>query len=111
MTVSNAVNMFLWQVVLQRCIPFEMKLPEREPVAFGSLTKEQRDAELEKGMADIREGRTYSAQSVMDELKRDLRRMNWDVDFTDQARRDLRDILDYITYELQKPQVAVKLVR
>ena len=48
-----------------------MKLPERKLVAFGALTKEQRDAELEKGMADIREGRTYSAQSIMDELKRD----------------------------------------
>ena len=37
--------------------------------------------------------------------------MNWDVKFTDQARRDIRDIMDYITYELQEPQVAVKLVR
>lgn len=37
--------------------------------------------------------------------------MNWDVEFTDQARRDLRDILDYITNELQEPLVAVKLVR
>ena len=37
--------------------------------------------------------------------------MNWDVQFTDQARRDLRDILDYISYELQEPQVAVNLVR
>ena len=49
-----------------------MKLPERKPAAFGALTKEQRDAELEKGMADIRGGRTHSAQSVMDELKRPL---------------------------------------
>ena len=65
--MSNAVSMFLRQIVLQRGIPFEMKLPERKPVAFGSLTKEQQDAELEKGMA----GRTHSAQSVMDELKRD----------------------------------------
>lgn len=39
--------------------------------AFGSLTKEEQDAELEKGMADIRAARTYSAQSIMDELKRD----------------------------------------
>ena len=68
--MSNAVSMFLRQIVLQRGIPFEMKLPERKPVAFGSLTK-QKDAELEKGMADIRAGRTHSAQSVMDELKRD----------------------------------------
>ena len=64
--MSNAVSMFLRQIVLQRGIPFEMKL-----VAFGSLTKKQKDAELEKGMADIRAGRTHSAQSVMDELKRD----------------------------------------
>lgn len=37
--------------------------------------------------------------------------MNWEVEFTDQARQDLRDILDYITYELQEPKVAVNLVR
>lgn len=69
--MSNAVGMFLRQVVLQHGIPFEVKLPENKPLAFGALTKEQRDAELEKGMADIREGRVHSAQSVMDELKRD----------------------------------------
>ena len=69
--MSNAVSMFLRQVVLQRGIPFEMKLPDRKPLALGTLTKEQLDAELEKGMADIREGRTYSAQSVLDELERD----------------------------------------
>jgi DNA-damage-inducible protein J len=69
--MSNAVNMFLRQIVLQHGIPFEMKLSENKPVAFGALTKEQQDAELEKGMADIRNSRTYSAQSVMDELKRD----------------------------------------
>lgn len=37
--------------------------------------------------------------------------MNWEVEFTDQAKQDLRDILDYITYELQEPKVAVTLVR
>ena len=37
--------------------------------------------------------------------------MNWEVEFTDQSKRDLRAILDYISYELQEPQVAVKLVR
>jgi len=37
--------------------------------------------------------------------------MNLEIEFTDQSKCDLRDILDYITYELQEPQVAVKLVR
>ena len=37
--------------------------------------------------------------------------MNWEIEFTDQAKQDLRYILDYITYELQEPKVAVNLVR
>ena len=37
--------------------------------------------------------------------------MNWEIEFTDQAKQDLRDILDYITYEMQEPKVAVNLVR
>ena len=60
--MSNAVGLFLRQVVLQRGIPFEMKLPAyEEPVAYGSLTKEQFNAEIEKGMEDIKAGRVYTA--------------------------------------------------
>lgn len=44
---------------------------EKRPLTLGTLTKEQLDAELEKGMADIREGHTYSIQSVIEELQRD----------------------------------------
>ena len=68
--MSNAIGMFLRQVVLQRGIPFEMKLPAAEPpVAWGALTKAQRDAEIEKGMADIREGRLHTADEVEEGLK------------------------------------------
>ena len=70
--MSNAVGMFLRQAVLQRGIPFEMKLPQNVPLAYGSLTKEQFDSEIEKGMADIRAGRVYSADDVEAEMKRDL---------------------------------------
>ena len=68
--MSNAVSMFLRQVVLQRGIPFEVKLPQEAPLIYGSLTREQFDAEIEKGMADIREGRVYSADSVEAEMRR-----------------------------------------
>ncbi len=70
--MSNAVGMFLRQVVMQRGIPFEMKLPTAIPIAYGSLTKEQFDSEMEKGMTDIREGRMYSADEVEAEMRRDL---------------------------------------
>jgi len=69
--MSNAVGMFLRQVVLQQGIPFEMKLPKKAPLAYGSLTKEQFDAEIGKGMEDIREGRVYSADVVEEEMRRD----------------------------------------
>lgn len=68
--MSNAVGMFLRQVVLQRGIPFEIKLPQEAPLAYGSLTRERFNAEVEKGMADIRAGRTYSSDEVEAEMER-----------------------------------------
>ena len=71
--MSNAVGMFLRQVVLQRGIPFEMKLPANAPIAFGSLTKKQFDTEINKGMNDIKAGRVYSSDTVEEEMKQDFR--------------------------------------
>ena len=49
--MSNAVSMFLRQVVLQRGIPYEMKLPKTELLNYGSLTREQYlGAEREEGI-------------------------------------------------------------
>ena len=71
--MSNAVGMFLRQIVLQRGIPFEMKLPFcEEPVSYGSLTKEQFSIEIEKGMEDIKAGRVYSADEVEAEMQQEF---------------------------------------
>ena len=70
--MSNAVGMFLRQIVLQKGIPFEMKLPRTEPLAYGSLTKEQFDKEIEKGIADVKAGKVYSADAIEAEMKRDF---------------------------------------
>ena len=70
--MSNAVSMFLRQVVLQRGLPFEMKLPEGSPVAWDAISQEERDAVLQKGYDDALANRVYSAEDVEDELKREL---------------------------------------
>lgn len=70
--MSNAVSMFLRQVVLQRGLPFEMKLPEGSPVAWDAISKEERDAVLQKGYDDALANRVYSAEDVEEELKREL---------------------------------------
>ena len=48
---SNAINMFYKQIILQRGLPFAVKLPEMQPVDMSKLTAEQLDAEIEKGYA------------------------------------------------------------
>ena len=68
--MSNAVGMFLRQIVIHRGIPFEMKLPAMRPLAMSELTKEQFDAELMKGMDDIENGRVFSADDVEAEMRR-----------------------------------------
>ena len=70
--MSNAVSMFLRQIILQRGIPFEIKLPKSHPISYSSLTQEQFDAEISMGVADVQAGRFYSADSVEAEMKRDF---------------------------------------
>ena len=62
--MSNAIGMFLRQIVIHNGIPFEMKLPSRRPLVLGELTREQLDAELRKGMDDVADGNVFSADEV-----------------------------------------------
>ncbi|EOR25210.1 RelB/DinJ family addiction module antitoxin [Clostridium sartagoforme AAU1] len=69
--VSNAVNIFLKQVVMQRGIPFEVKLPDIEPIVFSNLTETELNEELKKGYTDFTEGNTKSAKEVFSDIRRD----------------------------------------
>ncbi len=70
-SASNAITMFYRQVVLQRGLPFDVRLPAAQPLDVSTLTEEQLSAELEKGYADITAGRTRSAKSVFEDIRRD----------------------------------------
>ena len=71
--MSNAIGLFLRQVVLQRGIPFELKLPQITPLSVNTLTEEQFNAEIEKGLADLTGGRVVSAEKVADRMRQDYR--------------------------------------
>lgn len=49
----------------------DMNLFDNIPIAYGSLTKEQFDLEIGKGISDIKAGRVYSADEIENEIKRD----------------------------------------
>ena len=68
---SNAITMFYKQIVLQKGLPFDVKLPANAPVDISTLDEEALNAELEKGLADLEAGRTRDAKSVFDDLRRD----------------------------------------
>ena len=50
---SNAINMFYKQIILNRGLPFEVKIPATRPVNAAELSETELSAELEKGYADI----------------------------------------------------------
>ena len=68
--VSNAINLFLHQIVLRKGIPFEVSLPQSSPLVYSALSKEQFDAEMEKGFGDLEAGRVVSSKQVRQDMQR-----------------------------------------
>ena len=71
---SNAINMFYKQIILQRGLPFEVKIPSAKPVDMSVLSEEEMNAELEKGYADMVAGRTKPAKQVFADIRKDYKR-------------------------------------
>ena len=68
--MSNAVDMFLRQVILQKGIPFDIKLPVQTPVDISKLSEEEFNKEIAKRMDDIENGRVYTSEEVENEMRR-----------------------------------------
>lgn len=68
---SNAINMFYKQIILQRGLPFDVKLPPSRPVAMGSLLREELDEEIERGYNQMLQGETEPAETVFADIHRE----------------------------------------
>ena len=68
---SNAINMFYKQIILNRGLPFEVKIPTAKPVNATVLTEAELNAELEKGYADMVAGRTKPARQAFADIRKD----------------------------------------
>ena len=68
---SNAINMFYKQIILNRGLPFDVKIPTAKPVDISKISAEALDAELEKGYADMETGRTKPAAKVFANIRND----------------------------------------
>ena len=63
--------MFYMQIILQRGLPFEVKIPSARPVDISTLSEVEFNEELEKGYADMQAGHTRSAKSVFADIRKD----------------------------------------
>lgn len=62
---SSAIQMLYSQIVLQNGMPFELRLPNRKPpISLGRLSKEELDAELQKGIDSLKNERSYTKEEV-----------------------------------------------
>lgn len=68
---SSAINMFYKQIILNRGLPFEVKLPADRMVDVTKLTEAEWEAELEKGYADMTAGRTKPAKQAFADIRKD----------------------------------------
>ena len=57
-------NIFYKQIILQRGLPFEVKIPDSTPIDISMLGAEELHAELEKGYADVKAGRIKDAKRL-----------------------------------------------
>jgi len=72
--MANAINLFMHQIVLHRGIPFDVKIPKSMLLDYSSLTREQFDAEIEKGVSSLDANNIVSAKQVREKMQR-----NYDV--------------------------------
>lgn len=61
---SSAIQMLYSQIILRKGMPFDLRLPDEKPLPLGSMTREQLDTELQKGMHSIKAGKVVSADDV-----------------------------------------------
>lgn len=70
--MSNAVSIFLRQVVMQNGLPFDVKIPSSRPIAIADMSEAQFNVEMLKAHNDFENGKTYSLEEVENVLKKEL---------------------------------------
>ena len=70
--MSNAVGMFLKQIILHRGMPFDVKLPASPPLDISKMTEDEFHTELEKGYSDYKRGNVKPAKEALSSLRNEL---------------------------------------
>ena len=70
---STAVNLFLKQVAMKQCIPFELTVSSHQPVFFDTLTEGEKDAIIAEGYRGYQMKQGKAATDVFADLEKDYK--------------------------------------
>jgi len=71
-SMSTAMGIFLQQLVLQRGIPFDVKLPQTMPVAAGSLTDDEFNALMDGAVRSAAAGKGVPFEDFDSNIRQEL---------------------------------------
>ena len=71
-SMSTAMGMFLQQIVLQRGIPFDVKLPTAAPVALGNLTDDEFNSLMDSAVRSAASGKCVPFEEFDSDIRREL---------------------------------------
>ena len=71
-SMSNAVGLFLKQVVINQAIPFELTLAPAKIKSIDTMTDAEFNAELENGYADYLASKGRPAKEVFSDIRKGL---------------------------------------
>lgn len=63
-TPSSLITMLYHNVILTGGIPFDVRLPVREPIAIGNMSDEEILKIVRKGQDDVKAGRVYTLEEA-----------------------------------------------
>lgn len=69
--MSNAIGIFLRQVVIHNGIPFDMKLPGKTPLSYNALTESEFNSKIEKGFQEMAQGKVISAEKLAEDFHKE----------------------------------------
>ena len=71
--MSNAVGMFLHQVVLNKGLPFQVKLPETEkPLCLSTMSEQDLDEIIQQGIQEYMDGKVITAEQLKQQMKKEF---------------------------------------
>ena len=71
-SMSTAMGMFLQQLVLQRGIPFDVKLPQTTPVALQALTDDEFNLLMEGAVRSAASGKCVPFEEFDTQIRQEL---------------------------------------